>query len=134
MAPAFRSAADKAAALAFFAGHDAAHALFHRVIAAVAPAGPFELTATKSRVSLTARTRFVWCHEANDDGSIWLGFLLPRRVESPRLRSGAAGGRWSHHVKVSSPADLDGELVGWLREAYEWDRDPDKGAKPGAPR
>ncbi|MHB1260654.1 MAG: DUF5655 domain-containing protein [Thermoplasmatota archaeon] len=129
MAPGFKSPEDRASALAFFKGRDAAHRLFHTVIAEVAKVGPFELTATKSRVSLTACTRVIWCHEANDDGSIWLGFLLPRRVESPRLRSGAAGGRWSHHVKVSDPTDLDAELMGWLREAYEWDRDPVRAGK-----
>lgn len=134
MAPGFKSPEDRAAALAFFAGHDAAHALFHRVISEVAKAGPFELAATKSRVACVARTRFLWCHEANDDGSIWLGFLLPRRVDSPRLRSGAVGGRWSHHVKVSGPADLDAELVGWLREAYAWDHDSTKDAKAGTTR
>jgi hypothetical protein len=129
----FQSPADRAAALAFFAGHEAGHALFHRVLSEIAKAGPFELAATKSRVSLVARTRFLWCHEANDDGSIWLGFLLPRHVESPRLRAGPAGGRWSHHVKVSGPVDLDAELIGWLREAYEWDRQPVKTASPRSP-
>lgn len=121
MAPGFASPTDRAAALAFFRGHDAAHDLFHQVIARVAAWGPFLLTATKSRVSITPRTRVIWCHEANDDGSVWLGFLLPRKVDSPRLRSGLAGGRWSHHVKVGGPADLDAELLGWLHEAYEAD-------------
>ena len=130
----FQSPVDRAAALAFFQGKDAAHALFHRVIGEVAKAGPFELAATKSRVSLVARTRFLWCHEAHDDGSLWLGFLLPRRVESPRLRSGAVGSRWSHHVKVSGPGDLDAELVGWLREAYEWDREGIKDKPVKAPK
>ncbi len=126
----FRSPQDLAAAQAFFRGHDSGHRLFHQVLAAVAKAGPFEITATRSRVSLTARTRFIWCHEANDDGSIWLGFLLPHRVDSPRLRSGRVGGRWSHHVKVSSQGDLDPELVGWLNEAYAWDVQGIKDARP----
>ena len=130
----FHTAPDRAAALRFFAGHDAGHALFHQVLEAVAHEGPFELTATKSRVALTARTRFAWCHEANDDGSIWLGFLLPQRVASPRLRSGPAGGRWSHHVKLAGPQDLDGELVAWLRAAYRWDVDGLRDAAPKAGR
>lgn len=130
--PGFASPADRAAALAFFHGHDAAHRLFHAVLQALAPAGPFGLTATKSRVSVLARTRVIWCHEANDDGSIWLGFLLPRRVTSPRLRSGPAGGRWSHHVKVRDEDDLDGELVGWLRDALAADLAGIPDAKPKA--
>ena len=143
----FASAQDRAGALAFFAGHDAAHRLFHALLAKAEAWGPIELTATKSRVAITPRTRVIWCHAANNDGSIWLGFLLPRRLQSPRLRSAPAGGRWSHHVKVGSQADLDQELLGWLHEAYAWDaqgikdtvvklrrpsqpRDPRRGAKP----
>jgi hypothetical protein len=117
----FATPQDRSNALAFFEGHDAAHALFHALLGKAQAWGPFQLTATKSRVSITPRTRAIWCHEANDDGSIWLGFLLPRKVESPRLRSGLAGGRWSHHVKVRDAADLDAELLGWLREAYDAD-------------
>lgn len=128
--PGFASEQDRANALAFFAGHDAAHRLFHAVLARAAEWGAWQLTATKSRVSITARTRVVWCHEANDDGSIWLGFLLPRRVESPRLRSGPAGGRWSHHVKVRDAGDLDDELLGWLQEAYDFDAAGIKDARP----
>lgn len=130
----FLTPEDHAAALAFFEGRDEAHQLFHKVLTEVAKAGPFDLAATKSRVSLVARTRFAWCHEANEDGSIWLGFLLPRRVDSSRLRSGPVGQRWSHHVKVAGLQALDAELVGWLREAYEWDRSPTKDgpAKGGA--
>ena len=137
MSPRFASAADRDAALAFFRGHDAAHKLFHAVLAQAAAWGPFELTASKSRVSITPRTRAIWCHEANDDGSLWLGFLLPRKVESPRLRSGPAGGRWSHHVKVRGEGDLDAELLGWLREAYDADvagiQDARAAAKPRDP-
>jgi hypothetical protein len=118
----FLTPEDHAAALAFFEGRDEAHQLFHKVLSEVAKAGPFDLAATKSRVSLVARTRFAWCHEANEDGSIWLGFLLPRRVDSPRMRSGPVGQRWSHHVKLAGPQDLDAELVGWLHEAYRWDQ------------
>jgi hypothetical protein len=119
--PPYQTPGDRAAALAFFRDRDAAHALFRAVVARVAGWGPFELAATRSRVSCVARTRFLWVHEANEDGAIWLGFLLPHALGSPRVRSGRHGGRWSHHVKVASEADLDGEFLGWLREAYESD-------------
>lgn len=127
----FHTPEDLARAQAFFAGHDAAHRLFHVLLATAVSWGPFELVATKSRVALLARTRFLWCHEANDDGSIWLGFLLPQRVQSSRLRSGRAGGRWSHHTKLSSSQDLDAELLGWLRTAYVWDVQDVGDAGPG---
>ncbi len=27
-------------------------------------------------------------------------------------------GRWTHHLLVSTPEDLDGQLLAWLQEAY----------------
>lgn len=126
----FSTPEDHAAALRFFHGHEAAHHLFHELLRRMEPVGPFELVATKSRVALVARTRFLWCHEANDDGAIWVGFLLPHRVDSPRLRSGLAGGRWSHHTKIRNATDLDAQLLAWLREAYEFDSAGTPSAKP----
>lgn len=32
----------------------------------------------------------------------------------------AAPNRWTHHVLVGSPEEIDGELMGWMREAYEF--------------
>ncbi|MEA3166118.1 MAG: hypothetical protein QOJ26_987, partial [Thermoplasmata archaeon] len=98
--PPYRSDADRVAGEAFFKGLPAARKTFERVAAFMAGCGPMELAATKSRVAFVAGTRFLWVHTANLDGAITLGFLLPRHVASPRLRSGAVGDRWSHHVKI----------------------------------
>ena len=121
--PPFQTPGDRAAALAFFGERDAAHGLFHHLVSRLAErTGPFDLAATKSRVSCVARTRFLWVHEAHADGAIWIGFLLPHALDSKRLRSGRLpGGRWSHHARLDSEADVDGELLGWLEEAYAAD-------------
>ena len=135
--PPFRTDADAAAAEAFFKGRPAARKTFEAVRAFMATCGPMDLVATKSRVAFVAATRFLWVHTANLDGSITMGFLLPRHVESPRLRSGPVGGRWSHHVKLEG---LDTELRAWFRGAYEADRAAIQDAKtalldpPGAGR
>lgn len=125
------TAADRASAKAFFRGRPAAHATFEEIRRFMATCGPMEMASTKSRVAFLARTRFLWVHEAHLDGSITMGFLLPRRAESPRLRSGPAGGRWSHHVKLDR---LDGELKAWFREAYEWDGQAIRDAPVSVPR
>ena len=47
---------------------------------------------------------------------------LPYRLESPR----AAGctepypGRWTTHIVIGAPEEIDGELLSWVREAYEF--------------
>lgn len=45
---------------------------------------------------------------------------LPAPLASPRaeIKTEPYPGRWTHHILLSSPADLDGELMGWVAEAY----------------
>ncbi len=48
-----------------------------------------------------------------------LTFGLLRRIEHPRIVEAVEPypGRWTHHVILSDPAQLDDELLAWLREA-----------------
>ena len=103
----------------WFHDRPAALATFHALRDAVAAFGPVELAVTKSRVSFVRRNRFLWVHEANTDGAVWVGFDTARPIDSPRLRSGARGNKWSHHVKLTGPDDLDAEFLAWAREAYD---------------
>lgn len=52
---------------------------------------------------------------------VWLtvSFGLRRRVESTRIDAAVEPypERWTHHVMVSDPSEIDGELMGWVREA-----------------
>ena len=47
-------------------------------------------------------------------------FGLPYRLDSPRIAAAAEPypNRWTHHVLVSGEGEIDGELLGWLREAW----------------
>jgi hypothetical protein len=53
----------------------------------------------------------------------WLdvGFWLPRRLESPRFRriETITPRAHLHVVRLSGENELDAELVGWIREAYD---------------
>lgn len=44
---------------------------------------------------------------------------LARKVESPRVAIATEPypGRWTHHIVVSSLGEIDGELMGWIKEA-----------------
>lgn len=44
---------------------------------------------------------------------------LARRLDSPRVAAAveAYPGRWTHHIVVSVPEQIDGELMGWVQEA-----------------
>lgn len=51
-----------------------------------------------------------------------LSFGLQYRLASPRVVSAAEPypNRWTHHVIVSDERQIDGELMGWLREAHDF--------------
>ena len=44
---------------------------------------------------------------------------LSRRLDSPRVAAATEPypGRWTHHIVVSDPGQIDPELMGWLKEA-----------------
>lgn len=44
---------------------------------------------------------------------------LNRRLDSPRVDavSEPYPARWTHHLLLSAPEEVDGELLGWVREA-----------------
>ena len=47
---------------------------------------------------------------------------LPTRLESPRVDIACEPypNRWTHHFLIASPEEIDGELMGWIREAAEF--------------
>ena len=47
---------------------------------------------------------------------------LPYRLDSPRVVAASEPypGRWTHHVLVTEADQIDEELMGWLREAWNF--------------
>lgn len=47
---------------------------------------------------------------------------LNRWLDSPRVDAASEPypGRWTHHIVIGDPAEIDGELMGWIREAAEF--------------
>lgn len=116
-----RSTADLVSMDAFFAERPAARDTFDALCAFVATLGPTELVSTKSRVAFVAKTRFLWVHQANLDGSVQVGFLLRRRIDAERVRAGRVGSKWSNHVRLGA---LDEETRAWFAEAHAVDTAP----------
>lgn len=49
-------------------------------------------------------------------------FGLGHKVESPRIDVATEPypGRWTHHVLIGEPDEVDDELMAWVREAAEF--------------
>ncbi len=51
-----------------------------------------------------------------------VSFGLGYRKESTRIDQATEPypNRWTHHVLISSAAEIDEELMGWIKEAYDF--------------
>lgn len=56
------------------------------------------------------------------ESGLVVSFGLGRREPSPRIAVAVEPypGRWTHHVTVVEEHKIDAELLGWLREAWEF--------------
>lgn len=66
-------------------------------------------------VSLPLRRKKTWPEEC-----IIVTFGLGAKVEDPRIAVAVEPypNRWTHHVLVSRPEEVDEKLLSWLQEAY----------------
>ena len=55
---------------------------------------------------------------------ITVTFGLGYQLLSPRIDVSveAHPGRWIHHVLISQPEEIDSQLMGWVREAYDFSK------------
>ena len=103
---------------AMYAGPKAALRPFHdRVIALVRDFGDdVELAPKQAYVSLRRAKQFGTVGPASG-GRLEIGFNLKGEPAGGRLE--ATTGMCTHRVRLASPDELDAEVTGWLREAYD---------------
>src|SRR5436853_5500930 len=73
----------------------------------------------KTSIHLNNKTAFAGV--ATRKSAIILTIKSDRRFSSPRIHKSeqTSARRFHHEVKLTSPADVDAELTGWLKAAYE---------------
>lgn len=98
---------------------DRARELLDRFESLIAACGPYEVAPAKTRVAFMGRVRFAGVNAISDRG-MTIAFALPRAMQHPRIRKveNIAPGWYGHWMRISSPDDLDDELLDWLRESY----------------
>ena len=115
--------------LFFFEDHLKALPLYEAFEAQVERLGEVNIRVQKTQVTFSNRRNFAFvsflpARKAKDRPKtyITITFGLGRRVDSPRIDIATEPypGRWTHHVLISSTEDIDGELMGWIREAYNF--------------
>jgi hypothetical protein len=107
----------------YFAGHPVALAVYGAVRRALDD-GSVEVRTSKSQVAFRRRRGFAYLwlpgrYLRNPEADVVLSIVLGRRDDSPRWKEVAhrTPAQWMHHLEVRDPAEIDDEVVAWLREA-----------------
>ena len=92
---------------------------FGRLVGELERLGPIRVDAVKSGINIAGRAHFAGARPQMD--GLRVGFVLDRQLGDPRIlrREWVGGPFYAHSVKLASEAELDGQLLGWLAEAYE---------------
>lgn len=92
--------------------------LHDRVIAAIDRLGPYEKAPKKTYVSLRRKKQFAMVGPATRD-HLEIGINAKALPEAARLKALPPGGMCQYAVRISGAGEIDAELIGWLRTAYE---------------
>lgn len=116
-------------ALQFFEGMPGALPLYTAFLDML-DSGIGEYSKTVQKTQITFRNRHVFACvsrmrlKSKDRPPVYLviTFGLSRRIEDPRIAVSTEPypNRWTHHVIVTSPGDMDGQLLAWVQEAYDF--------------
>jgi len=110
----------------FFDGQPQSRQLFNILQGMAAALGPMTLRVTKSQVAFCRRKVFAWAwmpekYLHRPAAPLVLTLALRRRDTSLRWKEivQPAPGRFTHHLELYSPQDIDGQVRSWLQEAWE---------------
>lgn len=114
--------------LQFFAGHGAALPIYTELRSRVFAQWPdVEVRVARTQITFKARYGFAFVSTRRmgrrcPEVFIIVSFGLGREVCSERIFAASEPypNRWTHHVIVASPDEVDGELMGWLAEAHDF--------------
>lgn len=92
--------------------------LHERLIAAIDAFGPYETAAKKSYLSLRRRKQFATVGPATKD-RIEIGLNARELPAHPRLKVLPPDGMCQYTLRLGDADDIDADLLGWLRAAYD---------------
>lgn len=109
-----------------FEGHPGSVAVYARLAAALDGLASVEERVTKSQVAMRTSGRafaYAWRpgQYVNSSVPVVLSLVLAAPTPSPRFKEVVHPSRrvWLHHLELRRPDDVDDEVRGWLRRAYD---------------
>ena len=94
-------------------------AIYQKLIAELHKFGPLKIDPKKTSIHLGNRFGFAGVYTRSD--YINLEVHLDYKLKSDRVAKveQASANRFHHTIKLTKPKDVDKELLGWLKQAYE---------------
>ena len=92
--------------------------------------GEVSVKVHKTQISFSSTYGFAFVsfprfsRRARPEAALILSFGLSHRLEHARVWQAVEPypRRWTHHVILARPEDVDGELMAWIKEAYDFAR------------
>ena len=93
-------------------------ALYDQLVSLLRAFGPVEEDPKKTSIHLNHKSALAGVETRKN--YFLLNIKSDHSIKSPRVEKAEqiSSRRFHHKVRISSPADLDEELKGWLKEAY----------------
>jgi Domain of unknown function (DUF5655) len=93
-------------------------ATYRHILTKTRALGPFTQVPNKTSIHLVNRTIFAGV--ATRQKVLLLTLKSDRDIRSPRVERHAqvSANRWHLRIRLTEPADIDRELLGWLKAAY----------------
>jgi len=92
--------------------------LHDRLHVAISKLGTFETAPKKSYVSLRRKKQFAMMGPATKD-QVEIGLNVKSLPASSRLKATPPGGMCQYAVRFSKTSEIDAELMGWVRAAFD---------------
>lgn len=118
-APASKEASADEVLESLYTGPKAALRPIHdALMMAMTDFGAFEVSPKKKYVSLRRKKQFAIIGPATNT-QVELGLNVKELQDAERLTALGPGAMCNYKIRLSSPAEVDEQLIGWLRMAYE---------------
>lgn len=92
--------------------------VYEELLSSLPKVGPVKAETKKSSIHLVRETAFAGVHPKK----AWLDLTVrsDKPIKSKRVRSQeqVSKNRWHQNVRLTSPAEVDAEVIGWLKNAY----------------
>jgi hypothetical protein len=92
--------------------------IHEKVMAAIDGLGPFEIAPKKGYLSLRRKKQFAMLGPGSNT-RVDLGLNMKGVPPTERLIEEKPGGMCQYKVKLTDPAEVDNDLIGWIKTAYD---------------